>query len=378
MADKRDYYDVLGVSKSATDDEIKRAYRKLARQYHPDVNKAPDAEQKFAEINEAYGVLSDKDKRARYDQYGFNDPTQGFGGAGGGNPFGEGFSGFGGFEDIFSSFFGGGRSQSRQRHNQRGQDVEKSMTITFDEAVHGCKKIIRVSVDEACTACGGTGAYSKSDIHTCSQCNGQGYVFVQQRTILGVARTQTTCPKCHGTGQQIDKVCPQCSGRGKVRKTKDIEITIPEGIDEGMTLRVPGKGMAGDNGAENGDLYITFHVEKHQYFTREGNDIYIDAPISFAQAALGTTLDIPTISDAVSVKIPKGIQSGTKLRLRGKGVKDPKSGSRGDEYVIVKVETPQSLTGEQEDLLKKFDASYKSSNKKSGWDKIKDFFQGKK
>ena len=352
MAEKRDYYDVLGVSKTATDDEIKRAYRKLARQYHPDVNKAPDAEQKFAEINEAYGVLSDKDKRARYDQYGFNDPTQGFGGAGG-NPFGEGFggfSGFGGFEDIFSQFFGGGQRQGSRR-SQKGRDIEKSMTITFDEAVHGCKKIIRVSVDETCTACGGTGAYSKSDIHTCSQCSGSGYVFVQQRTILGVARTQTVCPKCHGTGQQIDKVCPSCQGKGKVRKTKDIEITIPAGIDTGMTLRVEGKGMAGEAGAPAGDLYISFNVEEHKYFRRNGNDIEIDVPISITQAALGTELSVPTIDDDVMVKIPAGIQSGTKLRLKGRGVKDPKGSSRGDQYVIVKIETPKNLTSEQKELL---------------------------
>jgi len=375
MANKRDYYDVLGVSKTATDEEIKRAYRKLARQYHPDINKAPDAEKKFAEINEAYGVLSDKEKRAKYDQYGFDDPTQGFGG---GNPFGEGFGGFGGFEDIFSQFFGGGSSRQSSRRNQRGQDLEKEMTITFDEAVHGCKKIIRVSVDEACTSCGGTGAYSRNDIHTCSQCNGSGYVFVQQRTILGVARTQTVCPKCNGSGQQIDRVCPNCQGKGKVRKTKDIEITIPAGIDTGMTLRVEGKGMAGDNGAPSGDLYIRFTVEKHKYFRRDGNDIEIDAPISFAEAALGTELSVPTIDEDVKVKIPAGIQSGTKLRLRGRGVKDPKGGSRGDQYVIIKVETPSYLTNEQKDLLKKFDSSYKESNKKSTWDKIKDFFQGKR
>ena len=374
MADKRDYYEVLGVPKTATDEEIKRAYRKLARQYHPDINKAPDAEKKFAEINEAYGVLSDKDKRAKYDQYGFEDPTQGFGG---GNPFGEGFGGFGGFEDIFSSFFGGGSRSSSRNRSQRGRDVEKSMTISFDEAVHGCKKIIRVTVDEPCTACGGTGAYSNSDIHTCSQCNGTGYVFVQQRTILGVARTQTVCPTCHGNGKQIDRVCPTCQGKGKVRKTKDIEIKIPAGIDNGMTLRVEGKGMAGDNGAPSGDLYITFNVEPHKYFRRNGNDIEIDAPISFAEAALGTELSVPTIDDEVKVKIPAGIQSGTKLRLRGRGVTDPKGNGRGDQYVIVNIETPKNLNSEQKDLLKKFDNSYKSSNKKSTWDKIKDFFQGK-
>ncbi len=378
MADKRDYYEVLGVSKTATDDEIKKAYRKLARQYHPDVNKAPDAETKFAEINEAYGVLSDKDKRARYDQYGFNDPTQGFGGGSGGNPFGDGFGSFGGFEDIFSQFFGGGRAQSSTHRAQKGKDLEKSMNITFDEAVHGCKKVIRVSVDEACTACGGSGAYSSSDIHTCSKCNGSGYVFVQQRTILGITRTQTVCPDCHGSGKKIDRACMQCNGAGKVRKTKDIEIKIPAGIDTGMTLRVEGKGGAGDAGAPNGDLYITFNVESHKYFTRNGNDIYIDAPISFAEAALGTELSVPTIDEEVKVKIPAGIQSGTKLRLKDKGVADPKGGRKGDQYVTVVVETPKNLSSEQKELLKKFDSSYKEVNKKSTWDKIKDFFSGKK
>ncbi len=376
MADKRDYYDVLGVSKTASDDEIKKAYRKLARQYHPDVNKEPDAETKFAEINEAYGVLSDKDKRARYDQYGFNDPTQGFGGSGA-SGFGEGFSGFGGFEDIFSSFFGGGSSRSQGNRSTKGKDVEKSMKITFDEAVHGCKKIIRVNTDETCTCCGGTGAYSKNDIHTCSQCNGTGYVFVQQRTMFGVARTQTVCPKCKGKGKQIDKVCPECNGAGKIRKAKDITITIPEGIDDGMTLRVEGKGMAGDNGGPAGDLYITFNVEPHKVFRRDGNDIEMDAPISFTEACLGTTLDVPTINETVSVKIPKGIQSGTKLRLRGKGVKDPKSSMRGDQYIVVKIETPSNLTSEQEELLKKFDESYKKQSKKSPWEKFRDLFNKK-
>ncbi len=375
MADKRDYYDVLGVSKTATDEEIKRAYRKLARQYHPDVNKAPDAETKFAEINEAYGVLSDKEKRQRYDQYGFNDPTQGFGGADA-EGFG-GFGGFGGFEDIFQSFFGGGR-ESRQSRSSRGKDIEKSMTISFDEAVHGCKKTIRVSVDETCTSCGGTGAYSRNDIHTCSQCNGTGYVFIQQRTFLGVARTQSVCPKCHGTGKEITRTCDSCLGKGKVRKTKDIVITIPAGIDSGMTLRVEGKGMAGDNGAPNGDLYIQFEVTPHKYFRRVGNDIELDVPLTIAQATLGTELEIPTIDEAVKVKIPRGTQSGTKLRLRGKGVKDAKGNGRGDQYVIIKVEIPTSLTRDQEELLKKFDTSYKESNNKSTWDKIKDFFAGRK
>lgn len=369
MASKRDYYEVLGVSKNATQDEIKKAYRSLAKKYHPDVCKEPDAETKFKEVQEAYDVLSDEQKKAKYDQYGFEDPTQGFGG---GQGFG-GFGGFGGFEDIFSTFFGGGRTSSRARDNN-GADVEKQMTITFDEAVHGCKKIIRLTVDEECSQCGGTGAYSKADIHTCDKCRGSGYVFVEQRTIFGTARSQSVCPKCGGRGQEITKKCDKCNGKGKNRVTKDIEIKVPAGIDDGMTLRVEGKGESGINGGQPGDLYITFRVEKHQIFTRDHDDIYITIPITFSQAALGDEITVPTVNESVKIKVPAGTQNGTKLRLRGKGVRNPKTGSYGDQYVLITVQTPTNLTAEQKELFEKLSKT-ELKTKESIWQKFKNFFK---
>ncbi len=367
---KRDYYEVLGVSKSASSEEIKKAYRLLAKKYHPDICKEPNAEEKFKEVQEAYEVLSDDQKRARYDQYGFEDPTQGFGGAGQGF---SGFSGFGGFEDIFNSFFGGGGRGSHQRDN-RGADLEKTMTITFDEAVHGCKKVVRLNVDEVCPQCGGSGARSKSDIKTCEKCHGQGYVFVEMQSIFGRTRTQQVCPKCGGRGQEILNKCERCGGKGKFRTTKDITINIPAGIDNGMTLRVEGKGEAGEFGAEPGDLYITFKVTPHEYFEREDDDIYLTIPITFVQAALGDEVEVPTINDPVKIKIAAGTQSGTKLRLRGKGVKNPKTGNTGDQYVIVNVKTPTNLTDEQKDLFKKLGQTELKS-KDSAWQKFKNFFK---
>lgn len=370
MASKRDYYEVLGVSKTATEDEIKKAYRQLAKKYHPDICKEPDAEEKFKDVQEAYDVLSDATKRQKYDQYGFDDPTQGFGG-GGFSGFSSG--GFGGFEDIFSSFFGGGRSSSQARDN-RGADVEKQMTITFDEAVNGCKKIIRLTIDEECPQCGGSGAYSRSDIKTCDKCHGSGYVFVEQRTIFGIARSQSVCPRCGGRGQEITKKCDRCGGKGKIRTTKDIEIKIPAGIDDGMTLRVEGKGEAGTNGAPAGDLYITFKVEKHPVFVRDHSDISITIPVTFSQAALGDEVEVPTIHEAVKIKIPAGTQPGTKLRLRGKGVKDPKTGNTGDQYVILNVQTPTNLTQEQKELFQKLSQT-ELKTKESGWQKFKNLFK---
>ena len=368
---KRDYYDVLGVSKGASQDEIKKAYRGLAKKYHPDINKEADAEEKFKEVQEAYDCLSDDNKRARYDQYGHEDPTQGFGGGAGFEGFG-GFGGFGGFEDLFSSIFGGGRSASRNDTN--GRDIEKNMTITFDEAVHGCKKTIKLNVDEVCPSCGGSGAYSRSDIHTCEKCRGSGHVFVEQRTIFGMTRSQSVCPRCGGRGQEITRKCEKCNGRGKYNTTKEIEITIPAGIDSGMTLRVEGKGEPGVRGGENGDLFITFKVLPHDVFVREENDILIEIPITFAQAALGDEFEVPTINDPVKIKIPAGCQSKTKLRLRGKGVRNPKTGAIGDQYVIVNVQTPTNLTSEQKDLFIKL-ANTELKTKESAWQKFKKLFK---
>lgn len=373
---KRDYYEVLGLQKGASQDEIKRAYRTLAKKYHPDINKEPGAEEKFKEINEAYDTLSDEQKKARYDQFGFDDPMGGAGGSGfsGFSGFGGG-AGFGGFEDIFSSFFGGGNRGSATSAKQ-GNDVEKEMTITFEEAVFGCKKKIRLTVDDECTSCGGTGAYSKSDIKICPKCKGQGRVLMRQQTIFGQSTVQTACPDCHGTGKIIARKCEACNGKGRVRKTKDVEVNIPAGIDTGMTLRMAGCGEAGINGGNPGDLYITFTVTPHKNFKRDGSDIILNVPISFSQAALGDTIEVPTIDSPVNLKIPAGTQSETKFRLRGRGTKNPKSGSssRGDQYVIVHVETPTNLTAEEKELLEKL-GNVEKMEKKSPWERFKSLFQ---
>lgn len=374
---KRDYYEVLGLTKGASQEDIKKAYRQLAKKYHPDVNKEAGAEEKFKEINEAYDTLSDEQKKARYDQFGFNDPTGGSGDGGfGGFGGAGGFSGFGGFEDIFSSFFGGGGSRGASNSPRQGKDLEKTMTITFEEAVYGCKKKIRLTVDDECTHCGGTGAYSRNDIKTCPKCKGQGRVLIRQQTIFGQSTVQSTCPDCGGTGKIISKKCPECMGKGRVRKTKDVEINIPAGIDTGMTLRMNGYGEAGVNGGEHGDLYITFTVTPHKNFIREGSDIILNVPISFTQAALGDSIEVPTIDNPVLLKIPAGTQTDTKFRLRGKGTKNPKTGSsaRGDQYVIVHVETPTNLSAEEKDLIEKLGACQKK-DKKSPWDKFKNLFQ---
>lgn len=370
---KRDYYEVLGLSKGASQDEIKRAYRQLAKKYHPDINKEPGAEEKFKEINEAYDTLSDEQKKARYDQFGFEDPMGG--GAGGFGGGFSGFSGFGGFEDIFSSFFGGG-SRNQQGGPRQGQDVEKTMTISFEDAVYGCKKKIRLTVDDECTSCGGTGAYSKSDIKTCTKCKGQGRVFVRQQTIFGQSNVQMSCPDCGGTGKTISRKCDACGGKGRIRRTKDVEVNIPAGIDTGMTLRMAGCGEAGLHGGGPGDLYITFTVTPHKNFIREGSDIILNVPISFTQAALGDTIEIPTIDSPVNLKIPAGTQTETRFRLRGKGTKNPKSGSssRGDQYVIVHIETPTNLTAEERELLERL-GNVEKKEKKSPWERFKKLFQ---
>ena len=368
MANKRDYYEVLGLQKGASDDEIKRAYRSLAKKYHPDVNKEPGAEEKFKEINEAYGVLSDPDKKARYDQFGFDDPMGGGTGFGGADGF-SGFSGFGGFEDIISNLFGGGR-RSNPNGPRNGGDIEKKMSITFEEAVFGCKKKIRLAVDEACMQCGGSGAASKADIKTCPKCNGRGRVIMRQQTIFGVSQMETACPDCKGTGKVITKRCPSCGGAGRVKTTKDVEINIPAGMQTGMTMRMEGYGQSGVNGGMPGDLYISFICGEHEQFKRDGQDIILEIPISFSQAALGDTIEVPTIDGNVAVKIPAGTQPNTKLRLKGRGTKNPKGGSsRGDQYIICKVVVPDNLSSEEKKIIQDL-ASCEKKEKKSPWDKF--------
>lgn len=369
---KRDYYEVLGLTKGASEDEIKKAYRQLAKKYHPDINKEPGAEEKFKEINEAYDTLSDPDKKARYDQFGFEDPT---GGAGFGGAGGAGFGGFGGFEDIINSFFGGGRRASSTSPRQ-GADIEKKMSITFEEAVYGCKKKIRLTVDDECTHCGGTGAASKNDIKTCPKCGGRGRVLVRQQTIFGTTQVETACPDCGGRGKIITKKCPECGGKGRIRKTKDVEITIPAGMQTGMTLRMEGYGESGYNGGPNGDLYISFICGEHPNFKRDGLDIILTIPLSFSQAALGDTIEVPTIDGNVALKIPAGTQPGTKLRLRGRGTQNPKNknGARGDQYVICNVVVPTSLSSDEKKLIEEL-SNLEKKEKKSPWEKFKSLFK---
>ena len=370
---KLDYYEVLGLQKGASQDEIKRAYRSLAKKYHPDINKEPGAEEKFKEINEAYDTLSDESKKARYDQYGFDDPTAGFGG-GGASGFG-GAGGFGGFEDIINSFFGGGRRQSSGP--AQGNDIEKSMNISFEDAVYGCTKKIRITVDEECMQCGGTGAASKNDVKTCPKCGGRGRVIMRQQTIFGYTNVEAGCPDCNGRGKIVTKKCPTCNGKGRERKTKDVEINIPAGIQSGMRIRVPGAGEAGYNGGPNGDLFVRIMCGEHPQFKRQEDslDIYLEIPLSYTQATLGDTIEVPTIDGNVSVKIPAGTQPGDKIRLRGRGTKNPRGGSqRGDQYIICKIIIPTSLSKEETDLIKKL-GDLEKAEKKSPWEKFKSLFK---
>jgi len=345
----RDYYEVLGVSRDASEDEIKRAYRRLAKQYHPDVNKAPDAEEKFKEIQRAYEVLSDPDKRANYDRFG-QAGVDGTGfGTGGFADFG--FGGFSDIGDIFEQFFGFGTSTRTKTGPRKGDDIRIQMKISFEEAVFGAEKEINIQRDEECTRCAGTGARSRDDIVSCPRCKGRGVISSIQTTILGKVQTQSECPDCRGTGKYIKNKCTECGGLGKVHKNSTIKFRIPEGIDDGQQIRLAGKGNAGINGGPSGDLYIYFTVTPHEYFKREGNDIYFELPITFSQAALGAEVEIPTIHGDVKLTIPAGTQSGTKFKLKNKGVKSLRTNLYGDQYVTVRVVTPKNLTAKQRALF---------------------------
>lgn len=367
---KRDYYEVLGISKGASDDEIKKAYRKMAKKYHPDVNKDPKAEEKFKEVNEAYEVLSDPQKKSTYDQFGH----AGMDGASFGG--GQGFGGFEDFGDIFGSFFGGGfggggRGTRQSNGPRKGNDRFMQMRIDFMDAIFGKEEEITIDVDEQCTACGGTGAYSKSDIHTCSTCGGSGTVTSQQRTPFGVFQSQSVCPDCNGTGKTVSKKCDKCHGRGYEHKRVKLNIKIPAGIQSGQQVRVPNKGERGANGGPNGDLYIEIMVTRHKTFVRDGNDIRISVPISAVDATLGCKIDVPTVYGDVELTIPAGTQFGQQFRLRGKGVKSAR-GSQGDQFVEVTIEIPTKLSKDEKDLYEKL------KNKKeheSPFDKFKKAFK---
>ncbi|MDD8048212.1 MAG: molecular chaperone DnaJ [Thomasclavelia sp.] len=375
MAEKRDYYDVLGVSKSATQDEIKKAYRKMAKKYHPDINKAADAEEKFKEVNEAYEVLSDDNKKAAYDRYGHAafDQTQG-GGPGG-------FGGFGGFQggfnaddlgDIFGSFFGGGRSSRRSTGPTRGDDHLMRLNINFMEAVNGTKKDIQVTYDAPCSHCHGTGAKNPNDVQTCPRCGGRGTIQQQQQTFMGTVMSETVCPDCHGTGKIVKEKCPQCHGTGYENKKVTVQLNIPAGIDTGQQLRIEGKGGKGSNGGPNGDLFVEIHVGGHPHFKREGTDISIQVPISVTDATLGTEIDVPTVQGDVSLKIPAGTQSGTKFRLKGKGIKSLRGNGYGNQYVKVEVKIPQKLNAKQKKLYEDLAAT---NSKESVFDTFKKAFK---
>ncbi|MGM9925480.1 MAG: molecular chaperone DnaJ [Bacillus sp. (in: firmicutes)] len=373
---KRDYYEVLGVSKSASKDEIKKAYRKLSKQYHPDINKEADAADKFKEIKEAYEVLSDEQKRAHYDQFGHTDPNQGFGGGGFSGDFG---GGFGGFEDIFSTFFGGGGSRRDPNAPRKGADLQYTMTISFEDAVFGKETTIEIPREENCDTCKGTGAKPGTKVETCSHCNGSGQVNIEQNTPFGRIVNRTTCRHCHGTGKNIPHKCTTCSGTGKVNKRKKINVKIPAGIDDGQQLRVSGQGEPGVNGGPAGDLFVVFHVRSHEFFERDGDDVYCEMPITFVQAALGDEIEVPTLHGKVMLKIPAGTQSGKTFRIRGKGIPNVRGYGQGDQHVIVKIITPKKLNDKQKQLLKEFaEASGDSvdSNEENIFAKIKRAFKG--
>ena len=383
MAENRDYYEVLGLQKGASDEEIKKAFRKMAMKYHPDRN--PDdkeAEEKFKEVNEAYGVLSDPDKKSKYDRFGHAgvDPSAGFGGGAGG------FGGFGGFEDIFDMFTGGGGfggfggfggQQRRNNGPRKGADLQKAISITFEEAAFGCKKEIEISKFVKCGTCNGEGTKPGTSKKTCPVCNGSGQVTSVQRTPFGQFQSVTQCGNCGGTGQVNESPCDDCKGTGKVRKSVKIAVNIPAGVDNESVIPIRGEGEPGTNGGPNGDLYIVLSVKPHKMFKRNGSDLYLEIPISFDQAALGADITVPTLEGKVSYKVPAGTQPGTTFRLKGKGVRNVRTDKMGDLYVKVNLEVPTKLNHKQKKAIEEMGKTVTEDcyQKKSGFaEKLKDLF----
>ena len=367
---KRDYYEVLGVSKGASQDEIKRAYRKLAKANHPDLNPGDKAaEARFKEVNEAYEILSDSDKKARYDQYGHAGVDPNFGAGGG---FDGGFD-FGDLGDLFGSFFGGGFGGRRSNPNasQRGESIRLSLAVSFEEAAFGCEKAVTVERMEQCDTCHGNGCAPGATPEICPDCHGTGQVQVRRQTPMGVFATTSPCSKCGGKGKIIHQPCKDCRGTGAVRKRKTIQASIPAGIDHGQTISIRGQGHAGTNGGPAGDLLITITVRPHDLFRREGTSVLCEAPITFAQAVLGAELEIPTIDGKVKYDLPEGTQSGTTFRLKGKGIPTINGRGRGDQYVTVYIETPRNLNKEQKEALKRFAESVGDGN----YEERKKFFK---
>ncbi|EUJ25013.1 chaperone protein DnaJ [Listeria grandensis FSL F6-0971] len=376
---KRDYYEVLGVSKGASADEIKKAYRKLSKQYHPDINKETGADEKFKEISEAYEVLIDASKRSQYDQYGHVDPNQGFGGGGSYGGGGFGGQGFGGFEDIFDTFFGGGSSRQDPNAPRQGSDMQYTMRLKFKEAIFGKEVEIEVPREESCDTCDGSGAKPGTHPEKCSHCGGKGSVNVEQNTPFGRIVNKRTCQYCNGTGKEIKEKCDTCHGSGRVTKKKKIKLKVPAGVDDGQQMRVAGEGEGGVNGGPNGDLYVVFVVAHDEFFEREGSDIYVEVPLTFVQAALGDEIDVPTVHGKIRLKIPAGTQTGTTFRLRNKGVPHLRGNGTGDQHVIVKVIVPKKLDEKQKDILREFATTTGDKvdeNSEGFFDKMKKAFKG--
>lgn len=384
MAEKRDYYEVLGIGKNATDAEIKSAYRKLAKKYHPDLNPGDkEAEEKFKEVNEANDVLSDPQKRQRYDQFGFAgvDPNYAAANGGGAGGFGGGFGGVdlgdifgdifgGGFGGGFSGF-GGGSSTRTANAPRKGHDIQASVVLTFEEAAHGCSKKITINRQDTCPDCGGTGAAKGTSPETCPDCGGRGYVVTQQRTPFGVMQSQQPCSHCGGRGTIIRNPCKTCRGTGKTAARKSLEINIPAGIDDDQNIALRGQGDAGSNGGPAGDVIVHVTVKADPMFERDGYDVTIHVPITFSQAVLGDDVEVPTVDGRIVQHIPEGTQSGTKFRLRGQGIQYLNGRGRGDQYVIVDVEIPKKVTRAQREALKAFEDSMKEDN----YEKRKGFFK---
>jgi molecular chaperone DnaJ len=356
---KRDYYDVLGIPKNASNDEIKAAFRKLARQYHPDVSQEANAEEHFKEVNEAYSVLSDADKRAAYDRFGH----AGVQNAGGVPDFTVDFGDL--FDEFFGSFGGFGRTANRRQRNapRRGADLQYNVELTFEESIFGVEKEIEISRDEVCETCSGKGAEPGTSPVRCSTCNGTGEVRQVRQTLLGSMVQVSTCPVCNGRGETIGTPCHTCSGRGLVRRSRKKVVTVPAGVDNGNQIRLAGEGQPGENGGPNGNLYLVIHVQAHKYFKRRENDILLDLNINIAQAALGADVDVPTVDGMTKLKIPAGIQPGKVLRMRGKGVPHLRGTGRGDQMVIVNVEVPKSLSSDQRKLMEQLAESLGSEVK---------------
>ncbi len=387
MADKRDYYEVLGVQKGASDDEIKKAYRRVAKKYHPDLHPGDkEAEAKFKEAGEAYEVLSNKEKRQRYDQYGHAGVDPNFGAGG----FGGGFSGSADFSDlgdIFGSFFGGGFGGGGRRAKngpRRGSDIEESVLISFEEAAFGVKKNLKIYKIENCDECGGKGCKSEADRITCPTCKGSGEIKNVTNSIFGQMVNVTTCNHCGGTGQIIKNPCPKCRGKGKIKHARTVDVDIPAGIDSGETVRYRGLGNVGSKGGPSGDLLVTVQIKRHSVFTRRGYDVYCNVPITFVQAALGADVDVPVLDESakgrlgkISYKIPEGTQPGTEFRLKGKGIPSVRSSVRGDMIIHVTVEVPKNLNKEQKDALRDFAKASNENNykqHKSFFEKMRDNF----